>query len=116
MPPGLMARNPPPTVLTTVTLHVIAVAPAGTKSDCVTDPSRMLRLWATDTVRLLPAPSAPGDGDATRESYTRPGLSAWNAPADDPPPSFRHVPGVPEATQTQTSTFWSTWIMPTVAG
>jgi hypothetical protein len=35
-----------------------------------------------------------------RESYTRCGEMAWNAPADSGPASFRHTPGVPLVTQT----------------
>src|SRR3954447_15290270 len=68
LPPGFTARYPALTVLTTVTLHDTAVAPAGTTPAVLTAPELMSRASATEIVRLLPGVNAPGDGAGVRES------------------------------------------------
>ena len=82
----------------------IAVAPAGTRSASVTAPLATARWSRTEMVRSSPLDRrAAGDGWSSRESYTRPGVMAWKAPAVVRPPILRHVPGVPSAVHSHTS-------------
>src|SRR5262245_24189702 len=92
VPAGRTARKPPaPSVSVTVSVAETAFAPKGTTGLAPFGPT-------TDTLRSAPSASLPSP---PRESYTRAGEMAWNAPADVRPASFRHFPGSPLSTQTK---------------
>jgi len=52
-PPGSIERKPPPSVSAIVTLHKMAVAPAGTRLGVSTAPFSRFRPSGTETVRFL---------------------------------------------------------------